>query len=239
MDLNIVTLIFFVLAVVVFIQLRNVLGRRTGGNERRPFDPYSGPDRAGTESDDNIIAVPRRERRSDDDFSDIDALAPSGSALNKGLRAIRGADSVFSPVSFCNGARIAYEMIMTAFANGNRAELKNLLSKDVYEGFSQAIDEREASGQSVRFSFVGINKAEITAADMQRNEAHITMRLTSEIISATCDKDGNLIEGDPQAIVEICDSWTFARDTRSRDPNWKLVATEDTEDGEQAKASCV
>jgi len=236
MDLNIVTLIFFVLAVVVFVQLRNVLGRRTG-NERPPFDPYSKPVRAGTENDDNIVALPRRERRAGDEFADIDALAPVGSELNDGLRSIRKIDSAFSPASFCNGARFACEMIMTAFANGNRAELRNLLSADVYEDFARAIDEREASGQSVRFSFVRIDKAEITAAGMQKNEAHITMRLSSEIISATYDKEGNLVEGNPQAIVEIRDYWTFARDTRSGDPNWKLIATEDDEQATEQNPS--
>lgn len=233
MDLNIVTLIFFVLAVVVFIQLRNVLGRRTG-SERPPFDPYSKPVRAGTESDDNIVALPRRDRPVADDFSDIDSVAPSGSRLNNGLRAIRRADPAFTPAAFCDGAKAAYEMIMTAFANGNQAILKNLLIKDVYEGFAQAIEEREANGQSVRFSLVGVNKAEITDAGMQKNEAYITMRLFSEVISATYDKDDTLVDGNPQAIVEIRDRWTFARNVQARDPNWKLVATEDDEEADNS-----
>lgn len=226
MDLNVVTLIFFVLAVVVFLQLRNVLGRRTG-HERPPFDPYTKPAGAGTESDNNIVALPQHEHRANNDFADIDALAPSGSALNEGLRAIRNADPEFSPASFCAGAGAAYEMIMTAFAGGNRAELKNLLSKDVCEDFIQAMDERAANGQTVKFSLVGIDKAEIAAAEMHKNEARVTVRLSSEVISATYDRNGKLVDGDPQAIVEIRDRWTFARDTRSRDPNWKLIATED------------
>jgi len=226
MDLNIVTLIFFVLAVVVFIQLRSVLGRRTG-NERPPFDPYAKTSKSGADNDDNIVALPKRERRPADDYADIDALAAQGSALNEGLRAIRKADPAFSPGSFRDGARAAYEMIMTAFANGNREALKKLLSQEVYEDFVQALDAREASGQTVKFSFVGIDKAEMIAAGLQKTEAHIVMRLSSSVISATYDKEGKLVEGDPQNIVDIRDCWTFARDTQSRDPNWQLVATDD------------
>ncbi|RCL03258.1 MAG: Import inner membrane translocase subunit Tim44 [Candidatus Tokpelaia sp. JSC189] len=228
MDLNIVTLIFFVLAVIVFIQLRNVLGRRTG-NERPPFDPYARPTRAGSESDDNIVILPPRECPPTNDFSDIDSLAPSDSVLNNGLRAIRKADSTFSPMAFCNGAKAAYEIIMTAFASGNREMLKKLLVKDVYEEFIRAIDEREANSQSVRFSLIAINKAEITDAGMQKNEAYVTMRFSSEVISATYDKDEKLIDGNPQVIVTIRDRWTFARDVHADNPNWKLVATEDDE----------
>lgn len=224
MDLNIVTLIFLVLAIVIFIQLRSVLGRRTG-NERLPFDPYSKPVRAKINSSGNVVTLPQCSRHASDDFSDIDALAPSGSKLNDGLRAIRKADSAFSPALFCDGARIAYETIITSFANGKLTEMEHLLSKDVYEDFSQAVDERKACGQSIKFSFIGINKAGITAAEMQQSEAHITLRLSSEIISATYDKNGHLIDGDPQTIIEVHDLWTFARDTCTRDPNWKLVAT--------------
>ncbi|RCL01700.1 MAG: Import inner membrane translocase subunit Tim44 [Candidatus Tokpelaia sp. JSC085] len=224
MDLNIVTLIFLVLAVLIFIQLRSVLGRRTG-NERLPFDPYSKPVKTGVDSSGKTVAASQESRHGNDDFADIDALAPLGSKLNDGLRAISEADPAFSPILFCNGARVAYEKIITAFANGRRSDMENLLSKDVYEDFSQAIDEREACGQSVNFSFIGINKSEIVSADLQQEEAYIGLSLSSEIISSTYDKNGQLVDGDPQKIIEVHDLWTFARDTRTCDPNWKLVAT--------------
>ncbi len=78
----------------------------------------------------------------------------------------------------------------------------------------------------MRSSFVGIEKAEIAAAEMKGSEAHVTLNIVSQMISATLDKEGTLIDGDLENVVEIKDLWTFARDTRSRDPNWKLVATE-------------
>ncbi|RCL00229.1 MAG: Import inner membrane translocase subunit Tim44 [Candidatus Tokpelaia sp. JSC188] len=228
MDLNIITLVFFVLAVVVFIQLRNVLGRRTG-NEHTPFDPYAKPAQTNQENDEAAVTFPQRGHPSIDDFSDIDSLAPSDSALNSALRAIRKADFTFSPVRFRDGAKTAYEMILTAFAKGNREVLKNLLVKNIYEEFAQAIDEREANGHSIRFSLVSINDAEIIEAIMQKNEAYITMRLSSEIISATYDKENKLLDGNPQSIVTIRDRWTFVRDTHTRDPNWRLVTTEEDE----------
>jgi predicted lipid-binding transport protein (Tim44 family) len=226
------TIFFFVAAVIIFLQLRNVLGRRTG-NERPPFDPYSprtGDAPKGANGNkapgDTVVALPRRTETAEKDFSDIDAVAPAGTPLNDGLRAVRGADAAFEPKRFLDGAKMAYEMIVTSFAEGDRKALKTLLAKDVYDGFVSAIADREAKGEKIKSSFVGINKADIVGAGMKGSEAQVTVRFVSQMISATLDKDGKVIDGDPDAVVEIKDVWTFARDTRSRDPNWKLVATE-------------
>lgn len=228
MEFDIVMVIALVIAVVVFLQLRSVLGKRTGF-ERPPFDPNA-PEMRKQSDDapaDNVVSLPKREARQPDDFSDIDNVSAAGSELNDGLRAIRKADPSFSPQSFVDGVRVAYEMIVTAFANGDKNGLRALLSKDVYEGFSQAIDARKKNGESVRFTFVGIDKAEIVDAEMQDADELVTMRIVSEIISATYDSDEKLVDGDPEAIAEITDIWTFSRNSRSRDPNWKLVATQD------------
>lgn len=227
------TIFFLVAAVVIFYQLRNVLGRRTG-HERPPFDPYtaarSGNEEAQADSaeSDNVVSLPRRKTASPQtaDYSEIDAFVAAGTDLNEGLRAIRDADPSFDPRGFLEGAKMAYEMIVMAYADGDRATLKNLLSKEVYEGFLAAIEEREKRSEKVESSFVGIDKAEIIAAEMKSGEAHVTLRFVSELISATRDKAGEVIDGDPETVAEIKDVWTFARDTRSSDPNWKLVATE-------------
>ncbi|MHC5306391.1 Tim44/TimA family putative adaptor protein [Bartonella sp. LJL80] len=228
MEFDIVMVIALVIAVVVFLQLRSVLGKRTGF-ERPPFDPNAPEMRKQSDDapSDNVVSLPKREARQPDDFSDIDNVSAAGSELNDGLRAIRKADPSFSPQSFVDGVRVAYEMIVTAFANGDKNGLKALLSKDVYEGFSQAIDARKKNGESVRFTFVGIDKAEIVDAEMQDADELVTMRIVSEIISATYDSDEKLVDGDPEVIAEITDIWTFSRNSRSRDPNWKLVATQD------------
>ncbi|CUX35950.1 Tim44 domain-containing protein [Rhizobium oryzihabitans] len=223
-----ITLFFLVAAVLIFFQLRSVLGRRTG-NEKPPFDPYSPRDVAkGPVTDDNkVVTLPKRGEAEDENrFAEADALAPVDSALNASLRDVMTKDPTFRPKEFLNGARMAYEMIVMGFADGDRKTLKNLLSKDVFDGFDAAISERESRGEVVKSTFVGIEKADITQAAVRDSEVQITLRLVSQLISATYDKDGKLVDGDPDAVAEVDDIWTFSRDIRSRDPNWKLIATE-------------
>ena len=227
--LDLGTIIFMVAAVVIFLQLRNVLGRRTG-NERPPFDPYTAGRKRSAEpnASDNVVSLPKRKGAQEavDQYVEIDQAAAPGSELNKGMRAIRDADAGFQPKTFVDGAKMAYEMIVMAYADGDRKTLKNLLSREVYDGFVQAISEREQRGEKIQSSFVGIDKADIVGAEMKGSEAHVTMRIVSELISATRDGAGEVIDGDPETVAEVKDVWTFSRDTRSRDPNWKLVATE-------------
>ncbi|EYR78866.1 MULTISPECIES: Tim44/TimA family putative adaptor protein [unclassified Shinella] len=225
-----VTIFFLVAAVVIFLQLRSVLGRRTG-NERPPFDPYSKREAAGeTDSADRgkVVTLPRRDGTDADEnpYASVDSFAAPGTPLNEQLRQLVKVDPSFNPKEFVNGARMAYEMIVVAFADGDRKALKNLLSREVYEGFDAAISDRESKGEVVRSSFVGIEKADIVSAEAKDSEANVTLRIVSQLISATYDKAGTLIEGDAETVAEVNDLWTFARDTRSRDPNWKLIATE-------------
>lgn len=224
-----VTFFFFIAAVIIFLQLRSVLGRRTG-NERRPEDVMRRQRPEGeVREDSKVVTLPRRQRDSEpapDRFVAADAYAPAGTDLNKGLRAVMSADPQFHPEEFLKGAGIAYEMIVNAYAEGDRKALKSLLSRDVYEGFVSAIDEREGRGETVRSRFVGIGKTAIIQAEMKGSDANVTVRIVSQMISATLDKGGEIIEGDLEEVADVTDVWTFARDTRSRDPNWKLVATE-------------
>lgn len=226
------TIFFLVAAVVIFFQLRNVLGRRTG-SERPPFDPYAASGstaKDATKPPENVISLPRKRAPGEpavDAYAAIDAFAKPGTDLNKGLRSIKDSDASFEPKSFVDGAKMAYEMIVMAYADGDRKTLKNLLSKEVYDGFVAAIGEREAKSEKIQSSFVGIDKADIVSAEMKGGEAHVTLRIVSELISATRDKAGAVVDGDPETVAEVKDVWTFARDTRSRDPNWKLVATEE------------
>jgi len=223
-----ITLFFLVAAVLIFLQLRSVLGRRTG-NEKPPFDPYTPRDVAkGPVTDDNkVVTLPKRSEAEDENrFAEADALAPVDTALNTSLRELMTKDPTFRPKEFLNGARMAYEMIVMGFADGDRKTLKSLLSKEVFDGFEAAISERESRGEVVKSTFVGIEKADITQAGIRDSEEQITLRIVSQLISATYDKDGKLVDGDPDAVAEVDDIWTFSRDVRSRDPNWKLIATE-------------
>jgi predicted lipid-binding transport protein (Tim44 family) len=123
---------------------------------------------------------------------------------------------------------MAYEMIVTAFAQGDRKTLKPLLSKDVYEGFAEAIAEREKAEETVETQIVGIDKADITAAGVHGRRASITVKFQSQMITVRRNSDGEVIDGDERAIQPITDVWTFDRDVTARDPNWRLVATEET-----------
>jgi predicted lipid-binding transport protein (Tim44 family) len=235
---DIYTLLFLVLAVVIFIRLRNVLGRRTG-SERPPYDPYAAPDakRAGApEANEPVVALPRgRSGRAPVETSgpsteDIEARlgrhATKDSPLGQSLAELMRADPAFDPGQFLDGAKAAYEMIVMAFAEGDEATLKQLLGTDVYEGFQRAIREREERGEKLESSLVGIDKTDIIEAEVKNRTAYVTVKFVSELISVTRDADGEVVEGDPKKVREVTDIWTFARDIASRNPNWKLVATE-------------
>jgi predicted lipid-binding transport protein (Tim44 family) len=231
---DIYTLLFLVLAVVIFLRLRNVLARRTG-NERQPYDPYAAPDAksngAGAAGQDKGVPLPRANNAEEKDEEigveeRLEKFAPKGSPLSKGLLSIVKSDPSFDPEQFIEGAKSAYEMIVMAFAGGDKKSLGQLLGQDVYEGFVGAIEEREERGEKVDSSFVGIDKASIIEAECKRKSAQVTMKFVSELITATTDKKGKVIDGDPKKVREVTDIWTFARDITSRDPNWKLVATE-------------
>ena len=231
---DIYTLLFLILAVVIFLRLKNVLGRRTG-NERPPYDPYTASDpkaNGAKEGDqDTVVPLPRPRGAGDPESvasaeERLKDFAPKGSPLAKGLMAIVKSDPAFDPREFLEGAKAAYEMIVMAFAGGDKQTLRQLLGKDVYDGFTGAIDERKERGEQVESSFVGIEKADILEADVKRKSAQITVKFVSELITATMDKDGKVIDGNPKKVREVTDIWTFARDVSSRNPNWKLVATE-------------
>jgi len=234
--LDIYTILFLVLAVVIFLRLRHVLGRRTG-HERPPFDPYTRPDGAAGESPakgrEKVVALPRRGAKPEVNAGGEDErgerwkkFAPPGSPLARAFSAFARSDSNFDPERFLEGAKLAYEMIVTAFAAGDRNALKPLLGREVYDGFLEAIAERESRGEKIESEFVGINRAEIVDAAKKGSTAQMTVRFVSEMISVTLSKSGEILDGDRKAIREVTDIWTFSRDLSSRDPNWALVATE-------------
>src|SRR5690606_11854718 len=166
-------------------------------------DPYTAA-RTGEKADaagsENVVSLPRRKGGSeaDDAYAAIDAFAKPGTDLNKGLRAIHDADSSFEPKTFVDGAKMAYEMIVMAYADGDRRTLKNLLSREVFDGFVAAIAHRESRSEKIQSSFVGIDKADIVNAEMKGSEAHVTLRIVSELISATRNSAGEVIDGDPE-----------------------------------------
>jgi len=229
-------ILLLAVALVVFWRLKSVLGTRTG-TEKPPVD-LLGSKREAPKTGENGTVIRFPQNPADDapaapSPQDREPAAPiwtgyaeAGSPLASGLEQLAGSDPSFTPRAFVEGAKVAYEMIVDGFAKGDKAALKNLLSKEVFDGFSRAIEFRTSQGQRVDSRFVGIDKATIQQASLVGRKATITMEFVSELISATYDKAGEVVDGDPKQIREVTDVWTFERDVTSRNPNWKLVATQ-------------
>ena len=239
-QINILTLLSLIIAVIVIFKLRSVLGRRTPDDEAR-IDKRMRADQAEQQAAaaarDKVVSMPRRGADvaptpvgSDTAVAETEArvklYSGGDAAIERALLELTRNDASFDPKHFVDGAKQAYEMIVTAFAEGNRKVLKDLLSKEVSEGFASAISDRESRAEQIDQSFVGINKADIVEAEVKGGLAQLTVKFFSQLISATRDKSGAVISGDPQKIKEVTDIWTFAREKSSRDPNWRLVATQ-------------
>ena len=198
-------IIFAALAAVVLYQLYSVLGRRVG---RQPEDQVAPEGVAGP------VPAPLP----------LEELAAGGVSLS-GLAALKARDPAFDLAKFLNGAKGAYEMIVLAFANGDRRSLKDLLSSEVFDSFDAVIKDREKNEQKTETRFVSIDKAELVGAEVRDRAAQLTVRFVSQMISVTRDKTGAVVDGNADKVSDITDVWTFARDITSRDPNWKLVGT--------------
>jgi predicted lipid-binding transport protein (Tim44 family) len=242
--IDITTLLFLILAVVIFLKLRSVLGRRTGHEQAR-YERYKAQQEVARRNgklpeQDKVVTLPRRERQNEsvetvpaveasaraDVEERVKQYAAGNSGIAAGLIEIVRADASFDLDHFLKGAKAAYEIIVTAFAEGNRKTLKDLLSREVFDVFSGAITDREARGEQIDQSFVGIKTADIVEVELKNGIASLTVKFVSELISATRDKMGEVIAGDPKRIKEVTDIWTFSREASSSNPNWRLVATQ-------------
>lgn len=220
-------IIFAVIAVFFVLKLGGVLGKKTGHQQRPDMAPDARDgkpdapndrDRSG-ERDDNVVRLPKSFEEPEEESKHY--TGPAGS----GLREIAAADENFEPDSFVEGAQAAFEMIVNAYAEGDRKTLKNLLDKATYDGFAGAIDSREKSGERMEDTLVGIDAATIESAALQNNVAQVTVRFVSQQVNVTYDSEGRVIDGDPSKVMSVVDIWTFARSVKARDPNWQLVET--------------
>jgi predicted lipid-binding transport protein (Tim44 family) len=209
-------ILFAMIAGFLVLRLRSVLGRRTGNERRREGfirarAPVSKRAATGGEPGTGATAVP--------------LAATPADAVAQGLDCIRGADPGFDRSHFVAGARAAFEIIVSAFAKGDKAALRPLLSDEVYRPFVATIDERVAARESLETRILRLDSLDIAAAELIGQTARITLRFVSEQRNVTRAADGSIVDGDPEHSAEKTDYWTFARDTRSTDPNWVLAAT--------------
>jgi predicted lipid-binding transport protein (Tim44 family) len=212
-------ILFAMIAAFIGFRLYNVLGRRTG-NERSPDEQVRVPETpAKQRTEDNVVKLP--ERASANTTANVSPSDPVARAMMD----IKLADRSFDEAQFVEGARAAYEMIVTAFAEGDRDTLRPFLSEEVFGAFDRAISQREKHDQTMEFNFLGLEASKITAAELKNQTAEITIAFKSEVIEALRDKADDLVEGESIAANHVNDVWTFARDVTARDPNWALVAT--------------
>lgn len=211
-------ILFAMVAAFLVLRLRSVLGRRQGFErppQERPVPGQPVPPR-GVEAPAVPPAMAGGPR-----LGVPDARSPVGQALAR----LRGVDPGFDPAGFLGGAEGAFRMIVTAFAAGDRATLRNLLADDTYAGFEGAITAREAAGEQQRTEVRSVQDMAIEAADLRGTVADVTVRIVSDQVNLTTAADGSVVTG-TEAVTELTDIWTFQRDLRSKDPTWKLVGTQ-------------
>lgn len=213
-------LLLAMVAAFLGLRLYSVLGKRTG-HEQEPVLPRS---------EDRTLPTPQRRPDNGDIAPVADSPAPTGlvyePGAERGLQALLAADASFDAGRFINGAEAAYRMILEAFWSGDRDTLRDLTDADTFAAFDAAIAGREERGETLENRLVRIDSARISAVDVNRSIARVTVAIHADIVAVTRGKDGTVVAGSLSDAVETHDRWTFVRDIASRDPNWKIDETE-------------
>jgi predicted lipid-binding transport protein (Tim44 family) len=218
-------ILFAMVAAFIVLRLRSVLGRRTGHERQRP-NPFStepqdkNNEKQGPDKDSDKIVQLRDRGRAPEFQGEVET--PLMASLNE----IAAADPRFDPEDFINGARTAFEYIVEVFAQGNAGKLRPLLSDDVYDNFTSAIDARQQAGETLETTIIDIKGTDILEASLEDGTAFVSVKFDTEQINVTLNEAGDVVDGDADHITRVVDIWTFGRDTQSRDPNWQLVRTE-------------
>jgi predicted lipid-binding transport protein (Tim44 family) len=207
----------------LILRLRSVLGHRTGTENPERWRSTRPQPLPG-----NVTRLP--ERGPETRPTEVEPVpAPVGAAplgsVEAGVAQIRSADPSFDPRGFVGGARQAFEMIVRAFAQGDTATLRPLLSDEVYENFTAAINERRRTRHTLETTLVAIKSADLVDARLNGRTAEVSIKFVSEQKNVTRDESGQVIDGSPDHVATVTDIWTFARNTRASDPNWTLIGT--------------
>jgi predicted lipid-binding transport protein (Tim44 family) len=208
-------ILFGMIAAFLVLRLRSILGRRTGFERpAQPYQPPQPPPAAGPILEGQAEPVTQRgEWRMPD----------PGSPVGLTLSQMKSVDRGFDPNAFLNGAENAFRITVGAFASGDRATLRTLLSDDMYQAFEHAIADREAQGQTQSTEIRAIRSLAIEDAVLKGTVADVTVRIVSDQVSLTRGRDGQPVVG-TDAVTEITDLWTFERDLGRQDPTWRLIA---------------
>ena len=206
-----------VIAVFILLRYRAMLGEK---NDR---DDQVRPTAAPMAEYERVIQLPSLRTPAQPERKE-DLTAQYGSLAEQFI-AMRAIDREFAPDEFLHGARVAYEMVITAFSKADRDTLKMLLSDEIYAKFDAALKDGETSGRKADTTLVAISKASIAEAKLKGSLATLTVDVLSEQIHLTRDADGNVIEGNPSQQDHVEDRWVFTRTLTSSSPNWKIIET--------------
>ena len=188
-----------VVAGVVLLRLRSVLGKRTGSEKKDP----------------NLYSYDKPVNQSTDTPKPVQMQANINNSKT----------DWFDNDNFIAGAKGAYETIVTNFENDNVKELKPLLEEDVLKSFTEVIENRKKNGEYVEFSFIGIESAEIIYKDLNSSPMEVTVRFISEMITCIKNSKDEVISGSLNQIQKVTDVWTFAKFKNKKNANWLLLAT--------------
>ena len=218
-------LILGMVAAFLVYRLRSVLGRRPTnedqhGNTYGAQGTHPGAADQGRPAE-KVVRLPDRGPVGEAGQPSPDEADP----LTAGLTEVQIADPSFNPRGFVLGARAAFGMIVEAYAKGDTATLRPLLSDDLYDAFGNAIRARIAEGEMHETRIEHMKVSDIVDAKMDGRTALVTIKFVTDQINTVRDEQGELIDGDPDQTTEVVDVWTFARNTRVADPNWTLVET--------------
>lgn len=224
-------ILFAAVAVFLLFRLRSVLGTRTG-NEDNPellrHGSFTRP-KPSRHADPRSPLHPDNDNASDESARQDDDRVlrelPADDGRRSTVAEMQRADRGFRLDDFVDKARRAYEWIYLSFEQNDRERLRPLLADDVYEDFVNIIDRRDEEGLIVEARMVGVLDASVESVsyDAESNRAEIEVRFTAEVVRAVRNQNGEVVEGDPKAVVRRVDSWTFERELGSRDPNWILI----------------
>ena len=214
-------LIFFVvIAAFLIIRLRSVLGRRTG-NEKRPKDVFMYQDTTF----DDVKSKNVDDKKTSNLKTFKNETSKKSLSGNKAVEKIRLYDSTFSLNKFLSGAKKAYEIIIKSYASGEINKIKKLLESQVFLAFSKKVNLRKKNKQTLDHTFVSIKSADIKKIDLKENIVDIVVKFVSEQVNLLKNNKGKIIEGNNDYIENHTDYWTFTKDLKSSNPNWKLVVT--------------
>jgi predicted lipid-binding transport protein (Tim44 family) len=219
-DLLTVIVILALVALFIGLRLYSVLGERTG-HEQQPILKPADPDARVEARQAHAPAVPTAVQ----DSGDLAYLPTAG----PGVRAILAADPAFDVARFLEGAKAAYRMILESFWKGDLAAVRPHVDDHVYETFASAVEQRKTDELTLDNRLVAIDQAVISEAMIDRDVAVVTVRFEADIAAVTRNAGGEVVAGSLSDAVQTRDLWTFRRDISSRDPNWRLIETDEEE----------